>query len=788
MPLATSPDCQEKSCISIFLDSFFSQKIDRGKKEYKVFPFCLDYKKKVRSDKVKWFVFRVIKLVRRLCRRQWRRIVSVAFVSALLLSCVSVGVTNVQEVKAVAVADDYAMLAEGLKIIISFACSAAGASNSDIVTTTSAEGITDYKGAKQYVHDSFSGNENFSRIFSFNPNVMLKIESAMAKSAIAGGRILGKTLLTKIWSQYTPNLPGVDGTSAKKIEIISNCLKIVGGTDFNNDDDGDDEEDDEDNTSEYNSDGEVVDISTGQKMVLDPKVAGLAPSLATFKAVYTLCKYLNKDDSEKRFEDSSDTADPPNYSREWWASSTLGSDSYISPFLHLQSLNNNLFDYKESFYNKNYYSGFEESRHDFYIGFTPNFLKQYNNDKFYPVVYFDNGSPVFKIITTCKWFNGDVVSAGTFVGYNLNFIGGHAEGDATFDKTTTNFSIDDITFNSNYMTAVNYSHINDCLRHIETLIPGIFVQCPYLLNCGTLENAEKLESIIKSGVYSADDIEKCLVDSWKGDVKKTHKAIEDDGETSQKNIDSSKGDKYKTKGTKKDKDGKKQTDQQGITWKSFTDGMSSSTGQSGTYTGVSSLIGDEVKTDFPLEFPEAPKSSEIEQPNPGTETNPGSNPNPNPGTETNPDTNPGTEPGKNPDVSAAPDSSPAPGTNPGSEENPDTGINPGTGSNPDTGTNPGTGSNPGTGTDPGTDSDKDKKDEKLEDIKPDDVKTPTLLKKFPFCIPWDVVDLVSSVSAEKKAPKWELPFKMGNKTFGYKVDEKVVIDLSKYETLAVICR
>ena len=735
---------------------------------------------------------KIIKIVKRFCIRSWRRIVSLAFVSALLLSCMSVGFTSVKKVKAVAVADDYAMLAEGLKIIISFACSAAGASNSDIVTTTSAEGITDYKGAKQYVHDSFSGNANFSKIFSFNPKTMLKLESAMAKSAIAGGRILGKSLLTKIWSQYTPNLPGVDGTSAKKIEIISNCLKIVGGTDFNNDDDNnDDDEDDEDNTSEYNSDGEVVDISTGQKMVLDPKVAGLAPSLATFKAVYTLCKYLNKDDSEKRFEDSSDTADPSNYSREWWASSTLGSaDSYISPFLHLQSLNNNLFDYQENLYNKNQYLGFEESRHDFYIGFTPNFLDQFNNDKFYPVVYFDNGSPVFKIITTCKWISGDVVTAGTFVGANLDFIGGSVEGDGSFGKATYNFSIDDITFNSVYMTSVNYTHINDCLGHIETLIPGIFVQCPYLLNCGTLENAEKLESIIKSGVYSADDIEKCLVDSWKGDVKKTHKAIEDDGDTSQKNIDSSKGDKYKTKGTKKDKDGKKQTDQQGITWKSFTDGMSSSTGQSGMYTGVSSLIGDEVKTDFPLEFPEAPKSSEIEQPNPGTETNPGSNPNPNPGIETNPDTKPGTEPGKNPDVSAAPDSSPAPGTKPGTEpgKNPDTGSNPGTGSNPDTGTNPGTGSNPGTGTAPGTDSDKDKKDEKLEDINPDDTKTPQLLKKFPFCVPWDIVDLVSSVSAEKKAPKWELPFKMGNKIFGYMVDEKVIIDMSKYETLAEICR
>lgn len=255
---------------------------------------------------------RLIKIVKRFCMRSWRRIVSLTFVSALLLSCMSVGFTSVKKVKAVAVADDYAMLAEGLKIIISFACSAAGASNSDIVTTTSAEGITDYKGAKQYVHDSFSGNANFSKIFSFNPKTMLKLESAMAKSAIAGGRILGKSLLTKIWSQYTPNLPGVDGTSAKKIEIISNCLKIVGGTDFNNDDDNDDdndEEDDADNTSEYNSDGEVVDISTGQKMVLDPKVAGLAPSLATFKAVYTLCKYLNKDDIEKQFENDTYTHD-----------------------------------------------------------------------------------------------------------------------------------------------------------------------------------------------------------------------------------------------------------------------------------------------------------------------------------------------------------------------------------------------------------------------------------------------------------------------------------------------
>lgn len=57
--------------------------------------------------------------------RSWRRIVSLVFVSALLLSCVSVGVANVQKAKAIAVADDYAMLAEALKVIVTYACSAA---------------------------------------------------------------------------------------------------------------------------------------------------------------------------------------------------------------------------------------------------------------------------------------------------------------------------------------------------------------------------------------------------------------------------------------------------------------------------------------------------------------------------------------------------------------------------------------------------------------------------------------------------------------------------------------
>jgi len=77
----------------------------------------------------------------------------------------------------------------------------------------------------------------------------------------------------------------------------------------------------------------------------------------------------------------------------------------------------------------------------------------------------------------------------------------------------------------------------------------------------------------------------------------------------------------------------------------------------------------------------------------------------------------------------------------------------------------------------------------LEEIDPSQVKTPQLLKKFPFCIPWDIVDLVTAVSAEKKAPKFTLPFKLNSKQSSkVRIDEKVVIDFSKYENLAVICR
>ena len=77
----------------------------------------------------------------------------------------------------------------------------------------------------------------------------------------------------------------------------------------------------------------------------------------------------------------------------------------------------------------------------------------------------------------------------------------------------------------------------------------------------------------------------------------------------------------------------------------------------------------------------------------------------------------------------------------------------------------------------------------MDDVDPDEVKTPQLLKKFPFCVPWDIVDLVTVIGAEKKAPRFELPFKLNSKQSSkVKIDEKIVVDFSNYEMFANICR
>lgn len=59
-----------------------------------------------------------------------------------------------------------------------------------------------------------------------------------------------------------------------------------------------------------------------------------------------------------------------------------------------------------------------------------------------------------------------------------------------------------------------------------------------------------------------------------------------------------------------------------------------------------------------------------------------------------------------------------------------------------------------------------------------------LSKFFPFCIPFDLIHLLSVLEAEPETPRWEIPFKIP----AYGVDETIVIDLSAFDGVAKIVR
>lgn len=63
-------------------------------------------------------------------------------------------------------------------------------------------------------------------------------------------------------------------------------------------------------------------------------------------------------------------------------------------------------------------------------------------------------------------------------------------------------------------------------------------------------------------------------------------------------------------------------------------------------------------------------------------------------------------------------------------------------------------------------------------------KSPGLRNFFPFCIPFDLYDLFSNFTANRKAPRFEFPLK--SERFG--IDEKVVIDLAVFDEVAAVLR
>ena len=250
------------------------------------------------------------------------------------------------------------------------------------------------------------------------------------------------------------------------------------------------------------------------------------------------------------------------------------------------------------------------------------------------------------------------------------------------------------------------------------------VKAPNLIDCGTYENVEKFRDVIKSGKYSLDDLLKLMADGWKGEKGASWTSIDDDGKTLKKKLDDDDG-KYTTKVKVKDADGN-ETESKVVTYDSLVKGMTENVKTKPTVsTGVDGLFGD------------------ITYPDDGGATFPswqGTN--------------------KNESISGT---------------LPDSGFdNNGDSSNDD---------NP-TGGDTNTDNSDEEKEP--DDIDPEKTKTPELLKKFPFCVPWDLVNLIQNLSAEKKAPKFKIPFVLKNKVID--IDKNIVIDFSKWEYLAEICR
>lgn len=145
------------------------------------------------------------------CRLVCKRITALSFATALLFSSVSVGVLVPEtEVKAIAGVDDTAVLAEFLKIIIALASSAGGVSNDEMFTSADAAGITSWEDARGYIHGSFSGDPNFRSLFDFDDGRMIQVECMMAASVLMGGYVFSQKYLNKLWAQYDPREDGWD--------------------------------------------------------------------------------------------------------------------------------------------------------------------------------------------------------------------------------------------------------------------------------------------------------------------------------------------------------------------------------------------------------------------------------------------------------------------------------------------------------------------------------------------------------------------------------------------------
>ena len=187
----------------------------------------------------------------------------------------------------------------------------------------------------------------------------------------------------------------------------------------------------------------------------------------------------------------------------------------------------------------------------------------------------------------------------------------------------------------------------------------------------------------------------------------------------------------------------------------------------------------------PEEFPEYPTIQELEildRPDidgfPGIEVQPVGNP------DVDPDGGEGTDPDD------GDEDDPDEGTDPGDKPGP--GINPDPGTNPDPDPNPEPDPDPSPEPDPNPEPDPDPSPEPDPDPSPDPDPNPDsspgrfsldLTDFFPFCIPFDLYDMLKAFDADPVAPKFELELDFG--TLG---SYPFVVDFSRWDRAAQICR
>lgn len=73
---------------------------------------------------------------------------------------------------------------------------------------------------------------------------------------------------------------------------------------------------------------------------------------------------------------------------------------------------------------------------------------------------------------------------------------------------------------------------------------------------------------------------------------------------------------------------------------------------------------------------------------------------------------------------------------------------------------------------------------KLEESDFDAPTLPDLKDKFPFCVPFDLIGIISALNAEPEAPKFVIPLQFDKINFRYDIE----IDFSPFERVAEVCR